>query len=119
MFPAAAVHITSVKEYVGFAACLLFRKRSQLQFLGHPFHWAPPFPSVRKTWSDIQIKADLMLLFENQRWSAGALPMEVNGYLNTVGDPDEGNAAIHPIIFAVKCHCPLDLTCARSLAGNR
>src|SRR5271157_1533272 len=49
------------------------------------------------------------LWFENQRRPADALPLEVDSHLNAVGDLDEGNAAVHPVILAIKGHCPFNL----------
>jgi len=50
------------------------------------------------------------LLLKDQRRPADSLPLEVDRHLDTVGDLDEGNAFIHPVILTIETHCPLDLT---------
>src|SRR5271165_3438182 len=59
------------------------------------------------------------LLLKDQRRTADALAMEVDIHLNAIGDRDEGNALIHPIVLAVKGHYALNLAYACPLAGNR
>jgi hypothetical protein len=53
-----------------------------------------------------------LLLFENQRGTADALPMKVDIHFNAVGDPDEWNAAIHPELLAIEGHDALNLAYA-------
>jgi hypothetical protein len=52
------------------------------------------------------------LLLEVDRGPADALPFEVDAYLNTVGNLDERNAAIHAVLFSVEGHCSID--CSRT-----
>jgi len=47
------------------------------------------------------------------------LAMEVDIHFHAVGDLDEGDAAVHSIVFAVKGHYPLDVVNACAVAGNR
>jgi hypothetical protein len=49
------------------------------------------------------------LLLKYQRRPANSLAMEVDCHLDTVGDPDEGDAAVHPIVLTVEGHCPFNL----------
>ena len=69
---------------------------------------------ARRRWQLLEPAVKLVLhpneplLFENQRRPADTLCMQVNCYLNAVGDPKEGNAAVNPIVFAVKRHRALD-----------
>ena len=39
-------------------------------------------------------------------------------YLDAVGDLDEGNAAVHPVVLAVKGHCPFNAAFACAFAGK-
>ena len=39
------------------------------------------------------------LLLKHQRRPADSLPLEVDSHLDTVGDLDEGNALIHPVVL--------------------
>jgi hypothetical protein len=48
------------------------------------------------------------LVLEGYRRPADAQHLEGYGYLYTVGDLDEGNAAIHPVVLAVEGHSPLN-----------
>jgi len=50
------------------------------------------------------------LLLEHQRRSAYSLAFKVDYHLDTVGDLDQRNAFIHPIILAVEGHRPFNLT---------
>jgi len=59
------------------------------------------------------------LVFENQRRPAHALSREGDIHFDAVGNLDEGNAAIHPVLLAVKGHCPLNRAGTCPLAGNR
>jgi hypothetical protein len=49
------------------------------------------------------------LLFKDHRRGAGSLRLEGDGCLDTVGDLDEGNAAVHSVLFAVEGHRPFNL----------
>jgi hypothetical protein len=49
------------------------------------------------------------LLLKDYRRAADSLRLEGDGYLDAVGDLDEGNAAVHPVVFAVEGHCPFNL----------
>jgi hypothetical protein len=44
--------------------------------------------------------------------------MKVNSHLDTVGDLDEGNAAVHPEFLTVKRHRTFNLARALTLTGN-
>lgn len=55
------------------------------------------------------------LLLKEQRRSADPFHLEVNRDLNAVGDPDEGNAAVHAEFFAIERHCSLDFSRALAL----
>ena len=61
--------------------------------------------------------AATLLFVENQRGAADAFRLEVDCHLNAVSDSDEEKAAVHPVVLAVKGHCPLDLMRC-SLVGN-
>jgi len=50
------------------------------------------------------------LLLKEQRRSADPLHLEVNCDLHAVGNPDEGNAAVHAEFFAIERHCSLDFS---------
>jgi len=53
-----------------------------------------------------------VLLLKHQRRATNSLPLEIDSYLDAVGDLDEGNSLTHPVIFTVEGHCPFDLTWA-------
>ena len=48
------------------------------------------------------------LLLEYWRGSADPLPFQADIYLDTIGDLDEGNGAVHAVVFAVEGHCAID-----------
>jgi hypothetical protein len=50
------------------------------------------------------------LLLKGHRRPADSLHFEVDSYLNAVGDRDEGNAFIHPVILTIDGHLPFDLS---------
>lgn len=50
------------------------------------------------------------LLLKHQGRPTDSLPLKVDSYLDTIGDLDEGNAFIHPVILSIKCHRPFNLT---------
>ena len=45
--------------------------------------------------------------------------LRLSGYLDTVSNLDERNAAVHPELFAVEGHCSIDRINACPLAGKR
>jgi hypothetical protein len=51
-----------------------------------------------------------VLLLKGQRRPADSLPLEVEGYVDMVGDLDERNTAVHPVVLTVEDHCPLNLS---------
>ena len=59
-----------------------------------------------------------LLLVDHPR-PADLLRDEADSNLDTVGDFDEGNAAIHPVVLTVESQCPLDVSRAGPLAGKR
>jgi hypothetical protein len=59
-----------------------------------------------------------LLLVDDPR-PADLLRDEADCNLDTVGDFDEGNAAIHPIVLAVESQCPLNIAGASPLTGKR
>ena len=56
-------------------------------------------PAVGKGW----------LLFEDEGRAFYFFGFEGDGDLDVVGDFDEGNALIHPVVFAVKDHFAVDI----------
>jgi hypothetical protein len=58
------------------------------------------------------------LFLKGQGRSADALAFEIDCDLDAVGDLDEGNAAVHAIVFAVEGHGATDVARAGALAGN-
>ena len=50
--------------------------------------------------------------------AADSLCLKSDCYLDTVGDLDEGNAAVHSVVFTVKGHCSRNFTRARAFAGE-
>jgi hypothetical protein len=58
-------------------------------------------------------------LFLKYQWRpADLVALEGDIYLDTVGDLDEGNAAIHPEFLTVEGHCPFNSALTRSLASK-
>jgi hypothetical protein len=57
-------------------------------------------------------------LLEDHRRPADSFPFEVNGYFDAVGDRDEGNSFIHPVVLPVEGHSPVNLAHSSPLAGN-
>ena len=49
-----------------------------------------------------------MLLAERDLWTADVLYIEVEGYVDVVADPDEWDALVHSVVFAVEVHFPFD-----------
>jgi hypothetical protein len=58
------------------------------------------------------------LLLKHHWRPADSLPMEVHGHLDSVSDLDERNAAVHTVVFSIKCHCLRNRTLASSSASN-
>jgi len=63
---------------------------------------------IRGTGSRARVSSCLLL--KDHRRPADSLSLKVDGHLDTVGDLDERNAFIHPVVFTVESHCPLNLT---------
>ncbi len=57
------------------------------------------------------------LLLKDQQRSAHPLALKVDSHLDTVGDLDEGNAFIHPVILTIESHCPFNFTGTCALAS--
>jgi len=47
-------------------------------------------------------------LLEYGGWPANALPFQADIYFNTVGNLDEGNVAVHAVLFAIESHYACD-----------
>ena len=45
--------------------------------------------------------------------------LQIDGDVDVVGDPHEGDAAVHAVILAVEAHRPLDRAARRAPAGRR
>src|SRR5215469_2401078 len=58
----------------------------------------------------------LKSLLEYWGWPANALPFQADIYFNTVGDLDEGNVAVHAVLFAIESHYACDAPGSCSLA---
>jgi hypothetical protein len=56
-------------------------------------------PAVRKGW----------LLFEDEGWAANLFGFKGYGDFDVVGDFDEGDAAIHAVVFAIEDHFAIDV----------
>jgi hypothetical protein len=56
------------------------------------------------------------LLLEYYRRPAHSLRLKSDCHLDAVGDLDEGNAAVHSVVFTVKGHGPFNLAYAFALA---
>ena len=48
-----------------------------------------------------------------------SLRVEFDGHLNAVGNLDEGNAAVHPVLLAVEGHRSRNRACSSAPSGNR
>ena len=48
------------------------------------------------------------LLLKYWRGSANPIPFQADIYFDTVGDLDEGDVAIHAVVFAIEGHCAID-----------
>jgi hypothetical protein len=59
------------------------------------------------------------LLLEDYWRPANSFRLQRDSYLDAVGYLDEGNAAIHPVVFAVERHRPSNLTRGFPFAFNR
>ena len=60
----------------------------------------------------------LLILALRVGWPGNSHAFEVKVNVNMVGDFDEGDAFIHPVILTVKNHTSLDLACAAPLTGD-
>jgi hypothetical protein len=49
------------------------------------------------------------LLLKDHRRPSNSLRLEGNSYLDAVGDPDERDAAVHPVILTVESHGPFNI----------
>src|SRR5215472_1266909 len=68
---------------------------------------------------DLLHKVLASLLLEDQWRAADSISFEIHCHFNAVSNLDEGNAAIHPVVFTVKGHCSGNLPVARPFARNR
>src|ERR1700722_6054317 len=50
------------------------------------------------------VLSNFELLLENWSSSAYPLPFQGNIYFDTVGDLNEGNILVHPVVFAIEGH---------------
>ena len=58
------------------------------------------------------------LLLKDHWRAADSLRLESDCYLDAVGNPDEGNPAIHPVVLTVEGHCPSDVARSFPLGVN-
>ena len=58
------------------------------------------------------------LLLRDQRRPTDSFCLEVDSYVDMVGDLDERNTAVNSVVLTVEDHGPLNLARARFLAGN-
>src|ERR1700678_500773 len=58
------------------------------------------------------------LLLEDQRRPAHSLRHQGDVNLDAVGDSDEGDAAVHPVVLAIEVQRPINLARAGALAGH-
>ena len=58
------------------------------------------------------------LVLQGHGRSADSLGFEIDTHLDPVGDLNEGNAAVHPVLLTVKCHRPLNRPGPSPRAGN-
>ena len=56
------------------------------------------------------------LLLEYGRRTANPLPFQVDIYFDAVGDLDEGNVAVHAVVFTIEGHCACNAPGGCSLA---
>jgi hypothetical protein len=54
----------------------------------------------------------IRLLLKNHWRAADSLRLKSDCYLHTVCDPDERNAAVHPVVSTVKGHCSFNVAYA-------
>ena len=47
-------------------------------------------------------------IFEYHRWPPNTPGRQIHIHLNTIGDSDEGDTAVHAIAFAIAGHCALN-----------
>ena len=69
----------------------------------------------------LQLRSALLrpLRLQIHRRPAYALRMEVDTHLDAVGDLDEGDAAIHPVLLSIEGHCARDRAHSSPYAGDR
>jgi hypothetical protein len=60
----------------------------------------------------------LCLLLKSQRRTADSLLLEVEIYVDVVGDLDERNFLVHPEVLTVEDHLALNLAWTCPLTGN-
>jgi hypothetical protein len=82
------------------------------------FEPMPKIPTFPDEAASPQNPPTWLLLVDDPR-PADLLRDEADSNLDTVGDFDEGNAAIHPVVLAVESQRPLNVADARPLAGKR
>jgi len=58
------------------------------------------------------------LVLQSDWRSADPLRLEIDTHLDPIGDLNERNAAVHPVLLAVKCHRPLNRAGPSPRAGN-
>jgi len=76
-------------------------------------------PTRFGTFSRLDWENCCWLLLKDHRRPADSLCLKGDSYLDTVGDPNERNAAVHTIVLAVEGHCPFNLAYAFALAVGR
>jgi len=60
-----------------------------------------------------------MVIISGPPGAADSLRSEVDGLFNAVGNLNEGNTAVHPILLTVKSRCSIDGARTCPLAGDR
>ena len=61
----------------------------------------------------------LRSLFKNWGRPADSFSLEVDTHLDAVGNFDEGNAAVHPVLLTVEGHCPFNAARTFPYVGSR
>jgi len=56
------------------------------------------------------IRKEHTLRVKDQRRPADSVNLKGNSNLDSVGDPDERNTAVHPVVLTVEGHGPVDLS---------
>jgi hypothetical protein len=68
--------------------------------------------SLLKFCGSIRVPAVLLsgwLLLKDDRRPADSIRLERDGHLDAIGDFDEGDAAVHPVVLTVEVQCPANL----------